>query len=133
MAYDKEEVFEEVIKVIRDNKLKHFYYIEGFIEPTTPTLYEFFPLESDEFNTIKRELGLNKIASKNKMVNKWEDSENAALQIAAFKLIATDEEREALSTNYQKVDQKTEDITLTPEEREAKIKDIESKLKNLER
>ena len=50
------------------------------------------------------------------MVNKWEESENATLQIAAFKLIATDEERESLSTNWTKADHtsKGESISLTP-------------------
>ena len=35
------------------------------------------------------------------MVNKWEESDNPTLQIAAFKLIANDDEQKALSTNYQ--------------------------------
>jgi len=104
MAYDKKLIYEEVIKAIQYNKLKHFDYIEGFVEPTTPTLYVFFPPESEEFNAIKKELGINKISSKTKMINKWEESENATLQIAAFKLIATDEERQSLSTNYQKTE-----------------------------
>jgi hypothetical protein len=104
MAYNKEKVFEDVIKAIKKNKLKHFNYIEGYVAPSIPTLYEFFPLESNEFNTIKRELELNKINSKTKMVNKWEDSDNPTLQIAAFKLIATDDEQKALSTNYQKTE-----------------------------
>jgi len=102
MAYDKEELFKEVIEAIRENKLKHFNYIQGYVEPCTDTLYEMFPLKSVESDTIKRELGLNKITSKTKMRNKWEDSDNPTLQIAAFKLIADEEELQALSTNWQK-------------------------------
>ena len=102
MAYDRKKVYKDVINAIRENKLKHFDYITGFVEPSTPTLYEFFPVESNEFNTIKSELELNKIAAKPKMRNKWEESDNPTLQIAAFKLIATDEEQQALSTSYQK-------------------------------
>ena len=104
MAYNKELIYEEVIKAIKDNKLKHFDYIEGFVEPCTKTLYEIFPMGGDESHAIKRELSLNKINSKTKMVNKWEESDNATLQIAAYKLIASDEERQALSTNYQKTE-----------------------------
>jgi hypothetical protein len=114
MAYDKKKIFNDVINAIRENKLKHFEYITGYVEPSTPTLYEFFPLESNEFNTIKSELELNKIAAKTKMRNKWEDSDNPTLQIAAFKLIATDEEQKALSTNWTKnehdVEIKSKDI-----------------------
>ena len=63
MAYDKEIIYKEVIAVIKKHKLKHFDYIEGFVEPTTPTLYLFFPPESEEFNTIKKELRTNKLNS----------------------------------------------------------------------
>ena len=44
----------------------------------------------------------DKISSKIKLVNKWEDSDNPTLQIAAFKLMAEQEELQALSTNWQK-------------------------------
>jgi len=104
MAYDREKVFNDVINAIRENKLKHFDYIQGFVEPCTKTLYDLFTEESDELHAIKRELELNKVAAKTKMRNKWEESENPTLQIAAFKLIATDEEQHALSTNYQKTE-----------------------------
>lgn len=104
MPYNKEEIFTEVLVVIKENKLKRFSYIEGFVEPCTKTLYDLFKVDSNELHSIKRALGLNKIKAKTKMVNKWEESENATLQIAAYKLIATDEERQALSTNYQKTE-----------------------------
>ena len=101
MAYDKQKVYKDAIKAIKENRLKHFDYIQGYIEPCTKTLYELFPEESNELHAIKSELELNKIAAKTKMRNKWEDSDNPTLQIAAFKLIATDEEQRALSTNWQ--------------------------------
>ena len=104
MAYDKKKIYKEVIEAIRFNKLKHFDYIEGFVEPCTKTLYDLFPMESDELHNIKRELSLNKINSKTKMINKWEASDNPTLQIAAFKLIASNEEKQSLSTNYQKTE-----------------------------
>ena len=100
MAYDKEKVYNDVISAINIFKLKHFEYVQAYVEPSMPTLYELFPLESYELNTIKAALEKNKINAKTKMVDKWQDSENPTLQIAAFKLIATDEERKALSTNW---------------------------------
>lgn len=130
MAYNKEEIYEEVIKAIKDNNLRRFDYIEGYIEPCTKTLYEYFPIESNELHTIKRELEKNKIASKTKMVGKWESSDNPTLQIAAFKLIATDEERKCLSTNF--VDHSSggkELLALTDSEREERIKELKEKLR----
>jgi hypothetical protein len=49
--------------------------------------------------TIKSELGKNKIKAKRKMRNKWSESENATLQLAAYKLIAEKEELDALTMN----------------------------------
>lgn len=100
MAYDKEIIYNQVLEVIEKEKLKYFDYIQGFIQPCTKTLYDLFPVESNEFHTIKKALENNAIASKNKLLNKWESSEIPALQIAAFKLMATNEERKALSTNW---------------------------------
>ena len=40
MPYNKEDIFKEVIKAIKDNKLKHFYHIGNFIEPNIKTLKE---------------------------------------------------------------------------------------------
>jgi len=110
VAYNKENIFNEILSAIKIYKLKHYEYVQAYVAPSMPTLYEFFPLESNEFNTIKAELEKNKIDSKTKMVNKWEESENATLQIAAFKLIATDEERKALSTNWNDITSKGEKI-----------------------
>ncbi len=117
MAYDKEKIFKEVIKAIKDNKLKNFEHIGNFIEPTVKTLkeWDWDNGECDECYTIKKELGFNKISSKIKLVNKWEDSDNPTLQIAAFKLIATEEEKQSLSTNWQKNEHsgeiKTKDVS----------------------
>ena len=104
MAYSTEQLYKEVIEAIRVNKLKCFDYIEGFVSAETSTLYRHFPKDCNEHNTIKRELELNKINAKNKMRNKWEESDNPTLQIAAFKLCATDEEKQSLSTNWQKTE-----------------------------
>lgn len=117
MAYDKKKIFEEIIKAIKDNKLKHFSHIGNFIEPDIKTLkeWDWDNGECSECTTIKKELAFNRISSKIKLVNKWEESDNPTLQIAAFKLIASDEEQKALSTNYQKTEHsgeiKTTDIS----------------------
>lgn len=115
MAYDKKQIYEDVIRVIEENKLKHFSYIQGYVEPCTDTLYDIFPLKSFESDTIKKALEQNKINSKIKMVSKWEDSDNPTLQIAAFKLIATEDERKMLSTNWQQTEHSGQ-VNINPKE-----------------
>lgn len=99
--YNREEILEQCIEVIRKEKLTFFNDLAIYIEPTMATLYEW---EFEKSEILKSELRKNKLASKKKMRTKWEDSDNATLQIAAYKLIAEKEEIEALTIN--KVDQR---------------------------
>lgn len=54
----------------------------------------------DKVDDIKETLELNKRRGVQSLLDKWIDSENATLQIAAFKIIADPEERKAISSNY---------------------------------
>lgn len=131
MAYNKDKIYKEVIKAIDDNKLKHFSHIESFIEPSLKTLKEWNwdNGECSECATIKRKLIINKIEAKIKMSNKWENSDNPTLQIAAFKLIATDEERKCLSSTFIDHTSAGKELkSLTDTEREEKIQELKKKL-----
>ena len=46
----------------------------------------------------------NKINQKRQLRKKWFDNDNATLQLALYELIATNDERERLQTNYNKTD-----------------------------
>lgn len=112
MAYNKEEIYNQILSVIETHKIKHFTYLDAYVAPEISTLYLLFPLESDEFNTIKRALEKNRITSKQRMTDNWEDSDNPTLQIAAFKLLCSDEERKRLSTNYTDVTTNGKDLNI---------------------
>ena len=56
------------------------------------TFYEWFPIDSDECNTIKELLDKNKIEIKNGLRNKWFNGNNPLTQMALYKLIGTEEE-----------------------------------------
>ena len=62
-----------------------------------PTFYEYIKVDTDDFNAIKGAIDMVKVKKKKAMRNIWEVSDNATLQLAAFKLNATPEELEALS------------------------------------
>lgn len=99
--YNKEQIQDKCIKVIIAEQLTFFTDLANYIEPALSTLYEW---ELEKSEAIKNELYKNKLAAKRKMRKKWEDSDNATLQIAAYKLIADQEEVEALTIS--KVDQR---------------------------
>lgn len=100
MAYNKKELFDKTIQIIRDKK---YYFIEDVIAQlpcAKPTFYDHFKIDSNEMNIIKEELELNKVNLKSSMRKKWYDSDNPTLQIALMKLVSTDEERKKISNTY---------------------------------
>ena len=107
MAYNKEELYKQAIEQIREHKL---YFIEdliGFLPCSKPTLYDYFPIDSNEINTIKKELEDNRVATKIKLRNKWLESTSAPLQIGLMKLLGTDDEVDRLNGSRQKIDHTT--------------------------
>lgn len=89
MAYDKAEIEKKALEAIIEHELTFFDEITLYVEPTRKTLYEWELHKSDN---IKEALEKNRLKKKKKMRCKWEDSDNATLQIAAYKLIADDDE-----------------------------------------
>lgn len=107
MAYDRGAIFEQAKREAED---KNCYFIEqliAYLPISKPTFYEFFPINSYEFNTIKEILDLNKVSTKTKMYRKWFDSDNPTLQVALMKIIATDEEAHRLNGTKQEIDHTT--------------------------
>ena len=100
MAYNTQELLNEAIKQIKEKKLFFVEDVIAFLPCSTPTFYEHFPVGSNELKSIKEELNRNKITIKTNMRKKWYDSDNATLQVALMKIIATDEERKYLSPSY---------------------------------
>lgn len=99
MAYNREQIEREIIEVIKKEKITFFGDLVVYIAPAMSTLYE-WQLEKSE--DIKRELAINRINTKKKLRNNWEQSDNATLQLALYKLIGDDDELERLNTNYNK-------------------------------
>ena len=100
MAYDKIKIFEQAKDLIIKRKLFFIEDIVSFLPITKPTFYEYFKVDSNEFNELREMLDLNRIEVKNSMRKKWFDSENATLQMALMKLICSDDERKKLQQNY---------------------------------
>lgn len=100
MAYDKEKIEKEILKAIEEEELTFFSEVPLFVSPARSTLYE---LELDKSDKIKELLSANKLKLKNKMRRKWRESDNATLQISAYKLLADDDELKRLTVNKAEV------------------------------
>lgn len=93
MRYDTAELEELSVKAIKENELTFVDDIIPFLPCARSTFYSH---NLDKSDAIKNELFKTKINTKRKLRKKWEESSSAALQIALYKLLATDEERAIL-------------------------------------
>ena len=101
MAYhDKNKILEKAKEVIVSKNLFFIEEIVAFLPISKATFYEYFKIGSDELNGIKDLIDINRTKVKKTLQRKMLDSDAPALQIALYKLLSTDEERKALSTNY---------------------------------
>lgn len=132
MAYDKTKIYEQAKEVTVKNKLFFIEDIVAFLPISKPTFYEFFPIESNEINELKRLLEINRTELKVGLRSKWYKSNAPALQMALMKLICSDEERKMLSMNHTDITTNGKEITgkysdWTPEQIRAEIERLRDK------
>jgi hypothetical protein len=130
MAYNKTLIYEQAKEMIIKHKLFFIEDIVAFLPISKPTFYEFFKIDSNEFNELKEMLETNRIEIKSSMRSKWYKSDNATLQMALMKLICSDDERKKLSMNHTDVTTNGRDIKSfnLPEYMRKDLEDGESEL-----
>ena len=103
MAYKTEDLEKQALKAIEKNKLMFIEHIVAFLPCSKETFYNHKLHESD---AIKKAVEEMRIGKKTKMLSNWIDSDSNALQIAAMKMIATEEEAHRLSGTKSEVKHK---------------------------
>jgi hypothetical protein len=114
MAYNRKKIFAKAKEQILSKRLIFVEEVVAFIGISKPTFYDFFPVDSNEFNELKELIETNKISLKTSMRKKWYDSDNPTLQMGLMKLIATPEEHKKLSQNYTDHTTDGKEIQSTP-------------------
>ena len=102
LSFDQEKIFLKAQEQIKKHNLFSIEDIVAFIPCGKDSFYRFFPKDSDKYDTLKGLLDENKIVTKSSIRAKLHKSDKAAELIALYKLICSDEERDALS--MQRVD-----------------------------
>ena len=97
MAYKKETLIKKSLDAIKKYHLVFIDEIPAYLPCSLKTFYNF---KLQELQTIKENLATNKIKLKQDLREKWYKSENATLQMAAYKLLSDDIERRALAMDY---------------------------------
>jgi hypothetical protein len=105
MAYDREKIFQQAKEVIIKNNLIFIEDIVAFLPISKPTFYEYFSIDSNEFNELKGLLETNKVTLKVSMRSKWYESDSPALQMGLMKLLSNSEELRKLSMTHNAVEE----------------------------
>lgn len=124
--YDRKKIFEQAKEQIVSKRLIFVEEVVAFIGISKPTFYDFFRVDSNEFNELRELIETNKISLKTSMRKKWYDSDNATLQMGLMKLIASHEEHKRLSQTFVDSENVNRNTNLTTEE----IKRINDNLEN---
>ena len=112
MAYDKEELEKQAIKAIKEHNLIFLEDVVCYLPCCRKT---FFDHELHELHSIKEAIADNKVRIKQGLRHKWYDGENATTQLALYKLAASQEELDRLTTNKTDHTSKGEKIeSITP-------------------
>lgn len=125
MAYDRQKIFEQAKQMIVKHKLFFIEDIVAFLPISKPTFYDYFKVDSNEFNELKELLEQNRTELKVSMRSKWYKSNAPALQMALMKLICNDEERRHLSMIQTDVTTNGKEINTQPPTIIFKKKDAE--------
>ena len=87
----------ELLNVIQDNKIAFLDHAFAFTSFSRSTAYN---NGLDKLDSIKDALRKNRVKAKTYMLNKWIESDNATLQLAAYRLCADTEEHQKLNQQY---------------------------------
>ncbi|HNV51328.1 MAG TPA: hypothetical protein PKM28_00425 [Tenuifilaceae bacterium] len=100
MAHDRNKIYEQAQKAIKENNLFFIEDIIAFIPCSKFYFYDAFPVDSNEYNTLKGLLEENKTKTKSAIRAKLFKSQKAAELLALYRLICTKEEHQLLNQQY---------------------------------
>ena len=111
--YNKEDLFEQAKKAIKENNLFFFSDVVAFLPCHPATFYEYFRPGDEEHTELREMLEANKIRTKSAIRAKLFRSEKAGELLALYRLICTPEERRMLNQSYLEVESNKSNINIT--------------------
>lgn len=114
MAYSRKRLYEQALQVIEERNLFFIEDLVAFLPCDRATFYRKFPQCCDECDNIKRALETNKVRTKSAIRHRLFNMDNPTAQIALYRMIATPEERDAISTSKTDITSGGEKITREP-------------------
>ena len=109
MAYKKTDMIKQSLEAIKENNLVFVEEIIAFVPFSQATFYNH---KLEQLEEIKKALDNNKIRTKAGLRKNWRESKSPALQIALYRLLATESEYDRLV--LQKVDHSSKGESIRP-------------------
>ena len=109
MAYKKADMIKQSLEAIKENDLVFVDEIIAFVPFGKNSFYNY---KLNEVNEITKALDDNRIKIKQELRKNWRSSKSPALQIALYKLLATEQEYERLI--QQKIDYTSKGESIRP-------------------
>ena len=92
MAFNKKKIYKLAISTIEEKECLDITELIISLPCQRSTFYTFFPEDSDELDNLKELINVNKTKACGTLKRKWIKSDNPTLNIAAYKLMGSDEE-----------------------------------------
>lgn len=102
------------MQVIEERNLFFIEDLVAFLPCDRATFYRKFPQGCDECDNIKSALETNKVRTKSAIRHRLFNMDNPTAQIALYRMIATPEERDAISTTKTDITSGGEKIAKEP-------------------
>lgn len=102
------------MQIIEERNLFFIEDLVAFLPCDRATFYRKFPQGCDECDNIKSALETNKVRTKSAIRHRLFNMDNPTAQIALYRMIATPEERDAISTTKTDITSGGEKIAREP-------------------
>lgn len=101
MRTSKAQHEKNILEIIRKNKVMFISHIFGYYGQMSRQY--FYQIGLDKSDEIKKAIADNRAKATGFMINKWIASDNPTLQVCAYKILCSDDERKRLSKDYVEV------------------------------
>jgi hypothetical protein len=101
MRTKKAQHEKNILEIIRKNKVMFISHIFGYYGQISRQY--FYQIGLDKSDEIKKAIADNRAKATGFMINKWIASDNPTLQVCAYKILCSDDERKRLSKDYVEV------------------------------
>lgn len=114
MAYNWKKIYEEAIKVASKGGITTVDEVISFLSCEKSAFYAHFPNDSEELENIKEVIAIGKNKTKISIRKKLFDSGNPTALLALYRMICTDEERNAIVMTKADITSNGKDIQAEP-------------------